>query len=34
MAEDNVTPILLNGEPLQWVETVKHLGNILESNNM
>ena len=22
-----------NGEPLQWVETVKHLGNILKSNN-
>ena len=29
----NVAPVLLNGDPLPWVEEVKHLGNILESDN-
>ena len=28
-----VTPILLNGDPLPWVMEVKHLGNILQSDN-
>ena len=29
----NVAPVLLNGDPLPWVEEVKHLGNVLESDN-
>ena len=29
----NVTPVLLNGDSLPWVGEVKHLGNILESDN-
>ena len=29
----DVTPILLNGDPLPWVKEVKHLGNILQSDN-
>ena len=29
----NVAPIVLNGDPLPWVDKVKHLGNILEQNN-
>jgi hypothetical protein len=29
----NVAPIMLNGDPLPWVTTVKHLGNILECSN-
>ena len=29
----NVAPIILNGDPLPWVDHVKHLGNILEQNN-
>ena len=32
-ARENVGPILLNGDPLPWVDEVKHLGNILEYNN-
>ena len=28
--KDSVAPIVLNGDPLPWVETVKHLGNTLE----
>ena len=28
-----VAPILLNGTPLPWVEKLKHLGNILQSEN-
>ena len=32
-AHENVAPIILNGDPLPWVKNVKHLGNILESNN-
>ena len=28
-----VLPILLNGDPLPWVTEVKHLGNILQSDN-
>ena len=31
--KDSVAPIILNGDPLPWVETVKHLGNTLESSN-
>ena len=31
--KDSVAPILLNGDPLPWVESVKHLGNTLEFNN-
>ena len=29
----NVAPIILNNDPLPWVEEVKHLGNILQSEN-
>jgi hypothetical protein len=29
----NAAPIILNGDPLPWVNTVKHLGNILECSN-
>ena len=29
----DVAPIVLNGDPLSWVTTVKHLGNILECSN-
>ena len=29
----NVAPILLNGDPLPWVQQVKHLGNILQCDN-
>ena len=32
-ARQGILPILLNGDPLPWVETVKHLGNKLESDN-
>ena len=28
-----VPPVLLNGDPLPWVSSVKHLGNTLQSNN-
>ena len=28
-----LTPIILNGDPLPWVEEVKHLGNVLQSEN-
>ena len=30
---DKVAPIMLNGDPLPWVTSVKHLGHTLESNN-
>ena len=29
----NVSPILLDGAPLPWVEELKHLGNIVQSDN-
>ena len=29
----NVSPVLLNGDPLPWVDEVKHLGNLLECDN-
>ena len=29
----NLAPIILNGDPLPWVDRVKHLGNLLEQNN-
>ena len=29
----NVSPILLDGVPLPWVEDLKHLGNIVQSDN-
>ena len=32
-AQDNVILIILNGDPLPRVDTVKYLGNMLESNN-
>ena len=32
-AKCNVAPILLNGDPLPWVEKAKHLGNILQNDN-
>ena len=32
-AKGNFAPIFLNGDPLPWVERVKHLGNILQSDN-
>ena len=32
-ARQGILPILLNKDPLPWVETVKHLGNKLESDN-
>ena len=31
--ENSIAPIILNGDPLPWVTEIKHLGNILESNN-
>ena len=31
--QKNVAPILLNGNPLPWVPQVKHLGNVLQSDN-
>ena len=30
---DKFAPLLLNGNPLPWVSTVKHLGNTLQSDN-
>ena len=32
-ARQDILPILLNQDPLPWVDTVKHLGNKLESDN-
>jgi hypothetical protein len=32
-ARTNVAPIILNGDPLPWVDSVKHLGNILDYEN-
>ena len=29
----NIAPVLLNGLPLPWVGQVKHLGNVLQSDN-
>ena len=29
----NVAPVILNGDPLPWVDKVKHLGNLMEQNN-
>ena len=29
----NISPVLLNGLPLPWVGQVKHLGNVLQSDN-
>jgi hypothetical protein len=29
----DVAPILLNGDPLPWVQQLKHLGNIMQSDN-
>ena len=31
---DSVAPIILNQDPLPWVDNVKHLGNILEYSNI
>ena len=31
--KDRVAPIILNGDPLPWVDSMKHLGNTLESSN-
>ena len=31
--ESEVSPIILNGDPLPWVKEIKHLGNILQSDN-
>ena len=31
--KNDVAPIILNGNPLPWVESFKHLGNILQSDN-
>ena len=31
--KDKLAPIILNGNPLPWVDRVKHLGNMLESDN-
>ena len=31
--KERLAPIILNGNPLPWVDRVKHLGNILESDN-
>ena len=30
---NGVAPIILNGDPLPWVDQFKHLGNILQSDN-
>ena len=32
-SREGVLPILLNGDPLPWVDSVKHLGNKLECDN-
>ena len=32
-AKLNVAPIILNGNPLPWVKSIKHLGNTLQSDN-
>ena len=32
-ARTNVAPIILNGDPLPWIDSVKHLGNILDYEN-
>ena len=29
----DIAPVLVNGDPLPWVHQVKHLGNILQSDN-
>ena len=29
----NVAPVLLNGDPLPWVQQVKHLGNVMQCDN-
>ena len=29
----NLQPVHLNGDPLPWVKQVKHLGNLLQSDN-
>ena len=29
----NVAPVMLNGNPLPWVQQVKHLGNVLQCDN-
>ena len=29
----DVAPVLLNGDPLPWVQQVKHLGNVLQCDN-
>ena len=29
----NVAPIMLNGDPLPWVQQVKHLGNMMQCDN-
>ena len=29
----NVAPVFLNGDPLPWVQQLKHLGNILQCDN-
>ena len=31
--QKNVSPILLNGDPLPWVQQVKHLGNVMQCDN-
>ena len=31
--QPDVEPILLNGDPLPWVQEVKHLGNTLQADN-
>ena len=28
-----LSPVKLNGDPLPWVESIKHLGNVLEADN-
>ena len=30
---NEIAPIMLNGDPLPWVDSVKHLGNILQGDN-
>jgi hypothetical protein len=32
-SRQGILPISLNGDPLPWVESVKHLGNTLECDN-
>ena len=29
----NVAPVLLNGDPLPWVQQVKHLGNVMQCDH-